>query len=283
VAAPDSADFLHTMANRDVVFPVFHGRGGEDGTIQALARRLGVVCAGASMEASALGMDKVLTKRVAAHHGLAVAPWREVTSSQWKTGRTWLLDSLPRELGWPLFVKPARLGSSIGVGRATDPASLQSALESALQFDNLVLVESEIRGKEYSVGVVGDGHACETSVVAEFCMDSSSFDYDSKYGPQAEDDIIPARLSSQDTQTLLEFARKVAGALDIRGISRIDSFWGRRSDGTDGPILNEVNTMPGLSAAAPFILSWEKAGVTKRELMDKIVAHALTTGQTRGG
>ncbi|MEI6053673.1 MAG: hypothetical protein WCQ44_13290, partial [Opitutaceae bacterium] len=173
-AAPDSADFLRTMAQRDLVFPVFHGRGGEDGTIQALARRLGVRCAGASMEASSLGMDKALTKRIAAFHGLAVAPWREVTSVAWRDNPQGLLRTLPQALGWPLFVKPSRLGSSIGVGRAVDPASLRAALEAALKFDSLVVVESEIQGKEYSVGVVGRGAQVETSVVAEFCMTASS-------------------------------------------------------------------------------------------------------------
>ena len=271
-ASDFSEDFLLATARKtwDLVFPVFHGRFGEDGTIQGLVKTLGIPCAGCSFQASSVGMDKILTKQIAEAAGLAVAPYRLVRSHDWAQRPDSLAGDLPRALGLPLFVKPARLGSSIGVSRATTEASLRSALDVAFQYDVRAIVESEIRSSEYAVGMLGDGEQATTSVVAEYTSDPENFDYDSKYGPLSLEDIIPSNLSPEDTQTMLDFVRKAFLSLKIRGICRIDCFWG-----PDGPILNEVNTMPGLNALSPFIRAWGAAGVTKRDLLNRIVALGL--------
>jgi D-alanine-D-alanine ligase len=264
-----SATFLAAASRGawDFLFPVFHGRFGEDGTVQGLAEFLGLPYAGCDFQGSALGMDKILTKKIAASRGLAVAPYRELHRDQWQAADPAdLAADLAGDLGWPMFVKPSRLGSSIGVGRATEPVSLARTLTAAFEYDYRVLVESEIRGTEYAVGVLGDGTTTRTSVVAEYTSQPENFDYDSKYGPQSLPDIIPSHLSPADTMTLLEFSKKVFGALKMRGISRVDSFWGPQ-----GPVLNEVNTMPGLNPNSPFILAWEKTGLTERALLSQIV------------
>jgi len=267
-----SEDFLLAAAGKawNLVFPVFHGRFGEDGTIQGLAKTLGIPCAGCSFQASSMGMDKILTKQIAEAAGLAVAPYRLVRSHDWAQRPDSLAGDIPRALGLPLFVKPARLGSSIGVSRATTEASLRSALDLAFQYDVRAIVEAEVRSSEYAVGVLGDRDRATTSVVAEYTSNPENFDYDSKYGPSSLDDIIPSNLSPADTTVMLDFVRAAFSALKIRGICRIDCF-----RGPDGPILNEVNTMPGLNALSPFIRAWGAAGVTKRELLDRIVALGL--------
>ena len=250
----------------DFLFPVFHGRFGEDGTVQGLAEALRLPYAGCDFRGSALGMDKILTKQIVARAGLAIAPYREVHRDEWQRDKAGWLERLPAALGWPLFVKPARLGSSIGVGRALDATGLARALEEASDYDYRVLVESEIRGTEYAVGVLGDGKTCRTSVIAEYTSAPEAFDYDTKYGSQALPDIIPANLDEGRTRQMLTFAQDVFQALGMRGICRVDSFWG-----PSGPVLNEVNTMPGLNPGSPFIQAWGKAGVDVRTLLTQIV------------
>jgi D-alanine-D-alanine ligase len=267
-ATPHSVGFLAAASRKtwDLLFPVFHGRFGEDGTVQGLAETLGLAYAGCDFQASALGMDKLLTKQIAAEAGLAVAPYREVHRDEWHDRPDAWISSLGTSLGWPMFVKPARLGSSIGVGRATDPDTLRRALAEAFEYDYRVVVESEIRGTEYAVGVLGDGTTTQASVIAEYTSRPEAFDYDTKYGPQSLEDIIPANLNADDTKTMVDFAQKVFQAMGMRGICRVDSFWG-----VDGPVLNEVNTMPGLNPNSPFIQAWGKAGVPVKELLTRIV------------
>lgn len=272
-AFADSGEFLALAARKtwDLLFPVFHGRFGEDGTFQGLAETLKIPYAGCNFPGSVLGMDKILTKKIAAAAGLAVAPYRELHRDEWLAAEPAdLAADLATQLGWPLFVKPARLGSSIGVGRATSDSTLAQALKAAFEYDYRVLVESEIRGTEYAVGVLGDGAVTQASVIAEYTSRPENFDYDSKYGPQSLPDIIPAHLGTAETRKMLDFAQAVFQALHMKGICRVDSFWG-----PEGPVLNEVNTMPGLNPNSPFIQAWDKAGLAERPLLTKIVELAL--------
>jgi D-alanine-D-alanine ligase len=268
-AASDLASRWLSLGARghwDLLFPVFHGRHGEDGTVQGLADVLGIPYAGCSFQASVLGMDKILTKTMAAARGLAVAPFREVHHRDWASCRPGLESSLVADLGLPLFVKPARLGSSIGVGRATDARTLGHRIDEALEYDHRILVETEVRGPECAVGVLGGPDRFEVSVAAEYTSQPENFDYDSKYGPDSLPDIIPASLGRDETARLLAFSRDVARALKLTGWARIDTFWSPQ-----GPVLNEINTMPGLNPGSPFIRAWEVAGVSKRELLVRAV------------
>lgn len=260
----------------DVLFPVFHGRFGEDGTIQGMAEFMDVSYAGCNLPGSALGMDKVLTKRLAQARGLAVAPDKDISIERWRSEPGSVLDDCQRDLGWPVFVKPARLGSSIGIGKARNRDQLQEALDHAFRWDFHVVVEQEIRSAEYSVGIIGTRNDQRCSVVTESTLNTEFFDYDAKYGAAAPDDIVPARLDKAQAARLKEFACAVFAALAMDGICRVDMFLG-----PDGPLLNEVNTMPGLSAFAPFVVAWEKAGLSKKQLVEAIIEQGLERFRTR--
>lgn len=249
--------------------PVFHGQGGEDGSIQGFLEFLGLPYGGCNLIGSALGIDKILTKQFCEAAGLAVAPWVAVTSYTWIKD---MQDCLSRcqALGFPLFIKPARLGSSIGMHRVTRFEDLASAISDALKWDNRILVEAQVKGIEYGIGIVGDQSKPKISAIAESTLRADSFDYDAKYSEAALDDIVPARLDAACTAKLQDFALQVWHALDMRGIARIDCFLSEH-----GPVLNEVNTMPGLSAWAPFVMAWRHVGVRAPDLMDLIVGEAL--------
>lgn len=249
--------------------PVFHGQGGEDGSIQGFLEFLRLPYGGCNMEGSALGIDKILTKQFCEAAGLAVAPWAMVTNVTWAHDAQACLERC-RPLGLPLFIKPARLGSSIGLHRVTRFEELAAAIENALKWDSRILVEAQVPGIEYGIGVAGNQAHPRISAIAESTLRADSFDYDAKYSAGALDDIVPARLDETDTAKLQDFAVKVWRALDMRGIARIDCFLGPQ-----GLVLNEVNTMPGLSAWAPFVMAWRHAGVRAPDLMDLVVREAL--------
>ncbi|MFZ4616801.1 MAG: D-alanine--D-alanine ligase [Rectinemataceae bacterium] len=274
-ASGHSGDFMQAAidGNWDLFFPLFHGRPGEDGSVQALARRLGLPYAGCNMAGSSAGIDKIITKQIVSAAGLAVAPWRIIERPEWEARGVKACDALVKALGLPLFVKPARLGSSIGVSRATSIESLGTAIEEALVFDTRVIVESEIRGPECAVGLIGEPGRLRSSVVAEFTSSPEDFGYDSKYGPAALPDHIPARFDPAASRALIEFSEKVFTTLKMKGICRVDSFLG-----PEGPLLNEVNTMPGLGPGSPFVRVFEEAGLSRRGLFSAILESAVTAG-----
>ncbi|UJP02356.1 MAG: D-alanine--D-alanine ligase [Nitrosomonas sp.] len=255
--------------------PVFHGQGGEDGSIQGLLEFLGLPYGGCNLEGLALGIDKILTKQCCEAVGLAVAPWTAIDSAAWGKDPAACLERC-RPLGLPLFIKPARLGSSIGLSRVTRFEDLAPAIQAALNRDSRILIEAQAQGIEYVTGIVGNQAQPLISAVAESTLRSDSYDYEAKDSADALDDIVPARLDADTTAQLQDFALKVWRALDMRGLARIDCFLGPQS-----PILNEVNTMPGLSAWAPFVMAWRHIGVNAPDLMDLIVQEALNRSLVR--
>ncbi len=252
-----------------IFLPVFHGQGGEDGSIQGFLEFLGLPYGGCNLEGSALGIDKILTKQCCQAAGLDVAPWAAVDSAAWAKDANACLERC-RPLGLPLFIKPARLGSSIGLSRITRFDDLAPAIQSALSWDNRILIEAQVKGIEYGIGIVGDRSRPMISAIAESTLRADSFDYEAKYSADALDDIVPARLDEAATAQLQDFALQVWRALDMQGIARIDCFLGPQ-----GPVLNEVNTMPGLSTWAPFVMAWRHIGILAPDLMDLIVREAL--------
>lgn len=254
----------------DVWFPVFHGSPGEDGTVQALARSLGIPCAGCSLEGSAMGMDKIHTKQLVAAAGIPVAPWVVWESDSGRRDDGTFTREVEAVCGYPVFVKPARLGSSIGVGRARDATEFRLALDHARSWDTRILVEAEVTGPECAVGLLEGPQGVETSEIAEYTSHPGNFGYESKYGPRALQDIIPASFSPEDTRKMKEHALRVWNVLGMGGMCRVDSFL---SPG--GPVLNEVNTMPGMNPASPFMRGWEAAGVSKKQVLSRLVDQAL--------
>lgn len=270
-AHPSGASCLRDggLGDWGLFLPVFHGQGGEDGSIQGLLEFLGLAYGGCNLEGSALGIDKILTKQCCEAIGLAVAPWVAIDSAAWNKDPAACLERC-RPLGLPLFIKPARLGSSIGLSRVTRFEDLAPAIQAGLNWDSRILIEAQVQGIEYGIGIVGNQAQPMISAVAESTLRSDSYDYEAKYSADALDDIVPARLDADTTARLQDFALKAWRALDMCGLARIDCFLGPQ-----GPILNEVNTMPGLSAWAPFVMAWRHIGINAPDLMDLIVQEAL--------
>jgi D-alanine-D-alanine ligase len=263
----------------DVVLPLLHGAYGEDGTIQGLLEMTGATYAGAGVFASAAGMDKEYMKLVFAAHGLPMGPYVVVRDRDWTgaaTGqeRKRVLDEIA-ELGWPVFVKPARGGSSVGTSRATNPAELDRAIELAREHDPKVLVEAAIDGVEIECAVLEsvDGGPPEASLPGQVVVaDGAGFyDFEAKYLAGETHMVIPAPIPDPAIAEIRRLASAAFDAISCEGLARVDFFYT-----PDGQILiNEINTMPGMTPASGFPKMWEATGLPLPALMDRIIDTAL--------
>ncbi|HET9139562.1 D-alanine--D-alanine ligase family protein [Actinophytocola sp.] len=259
----------------DVVFPALHGRHGEDGTVQAMLAGLGIPYVGNGVAASALCMDKEHTKTVAAGAGLAVADGVVLRPGQRE------VSAADRErLGLPVFVKPAREGSSIGVSKVEDWAELPAALDRARASDDKVLVEAAVPGREIDIGVLelpsGDLAVSPPMEILPTAA-HTFFDYQAKYTDSGTVFDVPARLGPATTRAIGRDALRLFGELGCSGLLRADFFL--RPDGTR--ILNEVNTFPGFTSVSQYPRMWQAAGLDYRDLLDVLVDTALTQGGDR--
>jgi D-alanine-D-alanine ligase len=273
VVEPGSVDSeAGVLRGVDVVFPLLHGPYGEDGTIQGLLEMAGVPYVGSGVLGSAVSMDKEFTKKLLTAEGLPVGPYGVV-----RPGQT--LPAAERErLGLPVFVKPARGGSSIGITRVTDWSEVDGALEVARQADPKVLVEGAVAGREVEVGVLEGEHGGppEASVVAEIRLVRGHdwYDFEAKYLDDACEFDIPAHLDPPVEARLRELACRAFTALDCAGLARVDFFVG--PDGE--PTINEVNTMPGFTPISMFPRVWAASGLAYPELLDRLIRTALARG-----
>ena len=260
----------------DVVFPVLHGPFGEDGTVQGLLEMAGVPYVGSGVLASAAAMDKAVAKKLLAAAGIAVAPAVVVRAPRWEHERAAVLDEV-RALGLPVFVKPARGGSSIGISRVDDLADLDVALREALRCDPKVLVEAAVTGREVECGILeGEDGRPQASVPAEIRLvgDHAFYDFEAKYLDAATELDVPADLPADLTARLQEMACVAFDALDCAGLARVDFFVG-----PDGELtVNEVNTMPGFTPTSMFPRMWAASGVDYPALVDRLVQSALRRG-----
>ncbi|MGV3561650.1 MAG: D-alanine--D-alanine ligase family protein [Nocardioides sp.] len=261
----------------DVVFPLLHGPYGEDGTIQGLLELAGVPYVGAGVLASAVGMDKAFMKLVFAGHGLPVGPYVVVKPRDWEQRASEVVDRISRELAFPVFVKPARAGSSLGVTRVDDVSGLADAIEEARFHDPKVLVEQGIEGREIECAVLGGraGAAPRASVPGEIVVDhdeASFYDFESKYlsATHARTDA-PADLPDDVAERVRELAVAAFEAIGAEGLSRVDCFVT-----PDGEVLlNEINTMPGFTPISMYSKMWEASGLPYTELVDELIQLAL--------
>lgn len=263
----------------DVVLPVLHGPFGEDGTMQGLLEMAGVRYVGAGVLASAVSMDKEYMKLIFKAKGLPVGPFVVVRDRDWSLGaadteRKRVLDAIG-ELGWPLFVKPARGGSSIGTSRADDLAGLDEAIETARRYDRKVLVEKAIPGREIECAVLEglDGAPPDTSMPGQLMVDGGEefFDFEAKYLDAANGMEIPAPIPPDHLEEVRRLAAAAFEAVSCEGLARVDFFYT-----PDGEILlNEINTMPGMTAASYFPKMWAASGFSLRELIDRLITTAL--------
>lgn len=273
---PEADDLTATLARLagpgfDVVLPLLHGPYGEDGTVQGLLRLLGVPFVGSDVLASAVAMDKLMMKAVLAAGGYPQVAYRGLARGRWRADRAGSLGALA-ELGWPRFVKPANLGSSIGIRRVDDPDELEAAIDEAFTFDRRVIVEQGVDGaRELEVAVLGND-APEVSPVGEIRYGSSFYDYRTKYSDGAAELLIPAPVPARVAERARDLARRSFRDLDVAGLARVDFLY-HEADGA--LFLNELNTMPGFTEHSMYPKLWQAAGLSYPELIARLLELAL--------
>jgi D-alanine-D-alanine ligase len=263
---PDLAAALPTDADV-VVFPVLHGPFGEDGVIQGHLEALGVPYVGAGVLSSAVCMDKGIAKSILHDHGLPVAAWRLATRATWSRD---LLAEAADALGLPLFVKPANLGSSIGVTKATDLAAVGDAVSAAFEFDDHVIIEEFVRGRELELGALGNDDVRVTKA-GEILASRDFYDYDDKYLLGAAETVAPTDLTAAQLAHAQRVALAAYRALRVEGLARIDLFL----QPDDEIVVNEVNTMPGFTPISMFPMLWEAEGLSFAAVVAELVRLAL--------
>ncbi len=277
LTALSPGDLPGDLGQVDVVLPLLHGAYGEDGTIQGLLEMTGARYCGAGVFASAAGMDKEYMKLIFTARGLPVGPYVVVRDRDWVAGsgeRKRVLDDIG-ELGWPVFVKPARGGSSVGTSKASDLAGLEQAIEAAREHDLKVLVEAAIGGIEVECAVLEgvDGGPAEASLPGQVMVGGGAgfYDFEAKYLADETHMVIPAPIPDAATAELRRLACTAFDAISCEGLARVDFFYT-----PDGRIVvNEINTMPGMTPASGFPKMWEATGLPLPALMDRIIQTAL--------
>ena len=266
-----------SLGTVDVVFPVLHGPYGEDGTIQGLLEMAGVPYVGSGVLASAAAMDKGAMKTMFAQAGLDQAPYVVITDRQWRRDPAQALARV-ESLGLPVFVKPARAGSSLGITKVKTRETLEAAIEEARRHDPRIVVEASVEGaREIECGVLVDEHGDpQASVCAEIVVHGAHefYDFEAKYLDDAADLVVPADLAPDTAQRVKGLAIQAFEALGCEGLARCDFFVA-----PDGRVLiNEVNTMPGFTSISMFPRVWAETGVPYPELVDRLVADAMRRG-----
>jgi D-alanine-D-alanine ligase len=250
----------------DVIFPLLHGPNGEDGTVQGLLELLNLPYVGNGVLASAAGMDKVIMKNVFAQAGLAQVNYVAFIKSEWESAKAESYKKVEEELGYPCFVKPANLGSSVGISKCTNRAELEAAFVEAFQFDRKVIIEEGVVAREIEVGVLGNDNP-ECSVAGEIVPKKDFYDYKAKYEDGETALIIPADVLEDEYKQIKQMAIRAFKALDCSGLVRADFFLTK-----DGKaLINEVNTMPGFTPFSMFPLLWKHTGVEYPQLIERLV------------
>lgn len=255
----------------DVVFPVLHGENGEDGTMQGLLQMAGIPYVGPHVSASAVSMDKTLTKLVVDTTDVPQAAWHLVRSSELTAHMESILDAIEARFAYPVFVKPAGTGSSVGVSKASDRAALQEALCQAGRFDRKILVEEFIHGREIEVAVMGNDSPV-ASVCGEIDSGAEFYDYDAKYVTDTSVAYIPARIPEDVAERVRECAVKVYTAIGCQGLSRVDFFVTYEGNRI---VFNEINTLPGFTSISMYPKLFGASGIPYGQLIDELLKLAM--------
>ncbi len=259
-----------SFENVDVIFPVLHGMYGEDGTIQGLFEMADIPYVGCGVFASAAAMDKLHTKVVAATTGVAQAAFVPVFDSDF-TDLGAAMDRVENEIPYPVFVKPAKAGSSKGVNKATNRNELEAALNEAIKHDKKILVEETIVGRELECAVLGFGRGTEASGIGEILAGADFYDYDAKYHNAESQTIIGADISDEKAEEIQEAAKRIYTALDGFGLSRVDFFL---ENGTDRVVFNEINTLPGFTSISMYPMLMNAKGYHIQTLVETLIEMA---------
>ena len=272
-AAGDPAvSSLSVMTELDVVFPVLHGPYGEDGTVQGLLEMASVPYVGSGVLASAVAMDKAIARQLFAQHGLPQVRYMTVMRRRWQAARDVVVDEIEAELSYPLFIKPANMGSSVGVSKARNREQLVAALDVAAHFDRKLLVEEAVpHAREIEVSVLGN-EAPVASIAGEIIPANEFYDYNAKYENEGSRLLIPAPIDDESMASVRDYAVRAFQALDCAGLARVDFL----VDGESGAIyLNEINTMPGFTRISMYPKLWEATGIPYPELVNRLLALAM--------
>lgn len=255
---------LHTGC--DIVFPLLHGPNGEDGTIQGLLEVLNIPYVGNGVLASSAGMDKVTMKNLFAQAGLQQVKYVSYIRSFWEAGRDAAYDEVEARLGYPCFVKPANLGSSVGISKCENRGELAAAFEDAFRYDRKIIIEQGVKAREIEIGLLGnDDVSC--SVAGEIVPKKVFYDYEAKYQDGSTELVIPADISEAQYATLRDMAVTAYKTLDCSGLARVDFFITEAGQ----VLINEVNTMPGFTPVSMFPLLWKNTGLSYPELIERLI------------
>ena len=268
-------DAAHT-----VVFPVLHGTYGEDGCLQGLLDMQEIAYVGADRASSAIGMDKVLAKRLVQAAGIPVVPYVVARKEEWPQREGALRQAIDRNLRYPLFIKPASLGSSVGIAKIERPEGLAAAMAAAFAVDEKVLVETGLTVREIEFAALG-GYEPDISAAGEIASPEGFYSYEEKYSSASRTQVkVPADISAAKQAEGQRLAREIFIALELHGMARIDLFLER---GTDKYYFNEVNTLPGFTSISQYPMLWQHAGIGPEALVDRLIALALERAQSRRG
>jgi D-alanine-D-alanine ligase len=261
----------------DVVFPVLHGTFGEDGTIQGLFELAGIAYVGSGVLGSSAGMDKDVMKRLFAQSRLPIVKHITVLRSEWESSPRKTVAKIEASLKYPLFIKPANLGSSVGISKAHDRKELGPALTEAAKYDRKLVIEEGVEGKksrarELEVAVLGNDSP-EASVVGEIIPGKEFYDYEAKYLSEGSVPVIPAKLTKAESKQIREMAVAAFKACDLSGLARVDFLM--EPDGKRRIYLNEVNTLPGFTSISMYPKLWEASGIKYKELITRLIELAL--------
>lgn len=251
----------------DLVFPVLHGPYGEDGTIQGLLEMAGVPYVGSGVLASAVGMDKVVMKTIFEQHDLPVAPYLYFYRWDWHSSTKYWLELIESTLGFPCFVKPANLGSSVGISKVLSTTQIMKAVEEALLYDDKVVVEAFVNGREIECSVLGDT-VVQASRPGEVIPCNDFYDYQAKYVDDRSVLLVPVELGSDLENRIKDYSCRAFLAVEASGLARVD-FFVNTTTGT--VIVNEINTMPGFTSISMYPKLWEASGVGYRELVNRLL------------
>ena len=255
----------------DVVFPVLHGENGEDGAMQGLLQMAGIPYVGPHVAASAVAMDKTLTKLVVDQAGIRQAAWMLVRSADVDMRLDWVMDQVEKKFSYPVFVKPAGTGSSVGVSKAADRNGLKDALLKAGTYDAKVLVEEFISGREVEVAVMGN-ESPVASICGEIDSGAEFYDYDAKYVTDTSVAYIPARISEEVSEQVRDAAVRIYSAIGCQGLSRVDFFVTYEGDEV---VFNEINTLPGFTSISMFPKLFAASGIPAEQLVEELLKLAM--------
>ena len=272
ISRSDSRSISDSIGSLDVIFPILHGPFGEDGTVQGLLELAGIAYVGSGVTGSAVGMDKAVAKSVFTAEGIPQAAYRVIRKSRWESHRKQVIEEIESALAYPLFVKPANLGSSVGISKSRDTSELKSAMDLAVRFDLKVIVEEGFENcHEVEVSVLGNEDP-EASVVGEIIPGGEFYDYKDKYIDDRSRVEIPANIPEAASRQVQRQAIRAFTAIDAAGLARVDFFVDRDSHQV---YINEINTIPGFTPISMYPKLWEASGLGYSDLLDRLIELAL--------